>query len=225
MSTPVTAQFLLEGTVYALQQCGFHLRDANILYRGASYANALVLAAFAREELGRSNILFDLRTQLLAGTMLTLDDINTRCEDHITKQQSAVLSTMLQAETNSGLQRLLKSYQNADPQTQEGKDANDELTRIVEIKRKRASTDRHKQRLLALYVQPDDTGSRWNRPIDISQITAREFLHDAANDYARDYNHQYVVPGAPSNHIEPELFEALKNWSDRPELPLPEWPH
>jgi AbiV family abortive infection protein len=52
----VTPQYLLEGAVYAPEQCGLLLRDANILYRSGSYSSAVVLTTFAREELGRSAI-------------------------------------------------------------------------------------------------------------------------------------------------------------------------
>jgi AbiV len=52
----VTADFLLKGYALALEQCGLLLRDAVLLYKNRSYANAVVLAAFAREELGRSQI-------------------------------------------------------------------------------------------------------------------------------------------------------------------------
>jgi AbiV family abortive infection protein len=48
----VSPQHLLHGAVYALEQCGVLLRDANVLYRSESYANAVVLARFAQEELG-----------------------------------------------------------------------------------------------------------------------------------------------------------------------------
>ena len=57
----VTANFLLEGAYYALEQCGLLLRDAVQLYNGSSYATAVVLAAFAREELGREKILLALQ--------------------------------------------------------------------------------------------------------------------------------------------------------------------
>jgi hypothetical protein len=42
MSTPVTAQYLLEGAAYSLERCGQLLRDANLLYQNGSYATALV---------------------------------------------------------------------------------------------------------------------------------------------------------------------------------------
>jgi hypothetical protein len=51
MSAFVSPKYLLEGAVYALEQCGLPLRDANQLFRNCSYANAVALAAFAREEL------------------------------------------------------------------------------------------------------------------------------------------------------------------------------
>jgi hypothetical protein len=53
MPESVTPQYLLEGAVYALEQCGLLLRDGTLLRRSRSYANAVALTAFAREELGR----------------------------------------------------------------------------------------------------------------------------------------------------------------------------
>jgi AbiV family abortive infection protein len=67
MCPPVTPQYLLEGAIYALEQCGLLLRDANIMFRSGSYASVVVLAAFAHEELGRSSILFNLRREVIAG--------------------------------------------------------------------------------------------------------------------------------------------------------------
>jgi hypothetical protein len=43
MSAPVMPRYLLEGAVYALEQCGLLLRDANLLYRSRSYATACLL--------------------------------------------------------------------------------------------------------------------------------------------------------------------------------------
>jgi AbiV family abortive infection protein len=67
MSASVTPKYRLEGAVYALEQCGMLLRDANSLYRSASYATAVALAAFAREELGRWRILLDLHREVVGG--------------------------------------------------------------------------------------------------------------------------------------------------------------
>ena len=56
MAKSVTSSYLLRETVFALEQCGHLLRDAACLYRSDSYASAVALAAFAREELGRAGI-------------------------------------------------------------------------------------------------------------------------------------------------------------------------
>jgi len=49
MAAAVTAQYLLKGAVYALEQCGLLLRDANLLYQNGSHASAVALAAFAEK--------------------------------------------------------------------------------------------------------------------------------------------------------------------------------
>src|SRR4051794_29506052 len=67
MSGPLTAQSLLRGAVYSLEQCGLLLGDAKLLYENGSYATALAVAAFAREDLGRWRILLKLRKRVLAG--------------------------------------------------------------------------------------------------------------------------------------------------------------
>ena len=72
MPASVTPQYLLEGAVYALEQCGLLLRDANLLYQNGSHASAVALAAFAREELGRWRILFELRKKVLGGDNVTI---------------------------------------------------------------------------------------------------------------------------------------------------------
>ncbi len=78
MRNTVTADYLMKGAAYALEQCGLLLRDANLLYRNASYASAVALAAFAREELGRSEILHALRKEALNGKPITKADVENR---------------------------------------------------------------------------------------------------------------------------------------------------
>jgi AbiV family abortive infection protein len=79
---PLPPQFILEGAVYALEQCGLLLRDANVLYRSGSYASAVVLTAFAREELGHFKILLDLWREALTGREYTIEEICRRGRDH-----------------------------------------------------------------------------------------------------------------------------------------------
>lgn len=49
----VTAEFILQGYAYSLEQCGVLLRDANLAYQNGSYATAVVLTRFAQEAFGQ----------------------------------------------------------------------------------------------------------------------------------------------------------------------------
>ena len=75
MPESVTPQYLLVGAVYALEQCGLLLRDGTLLHRSGSYANAVAMTAFAREELGRWKILLKLRAEVLDGRSFTVKEI------------------------------------------------------------------------------------------------------------------------------------------------------
>jgi hypothetical protein len=44
------------------------------------------------------------------------------------------------------------------------------------------------------------------------------------NDYAIQYDQGYTNLDTAVKHDDPELFEALNQWKDRPELPRPEQP-
>jgi AbiV family abortive infection protein len=220
----VTPQYLLQGAAYALEQCGLLLRDANVLYRSHSYASAVVLTAFAREELGRSEILLDLRRQASAGKTFTIAQIRDACEDHVIKQRTAMLSIVTRADRDSGLGKLLRARMENHPQSPEWRKADVELKQIDETKKKRTPSDRHEKRIAALYVEPISE-SEWNRPATISASTAHDFLQDAVNDYAGRYGQGYITSAdSILRHVDPELYSALEQWSDRPELQPPEWP-
>jgi AbiV family abortive infection protein len=218
MSAFVSPKYLLEGAVYALEQCGLLLRDANQLFRNCSYANAVALAAFAREELGRWRILLDLRHKVLGGEHLSLKELQTQCEGHVRKQEAGMTSITTRAHRDSGLGKLL----NARPGSKEWKAANDQIEKLNRQKKKRVPDDRHRQRMSALYVDAISVG-RWNRPSkEISQACASDFLQDAVNDYSVQYSRYAELE--ITRHSNPELFSALQQWPDRPELPTPEWP-
>jgi AbiV family abortive infection protein len=218
MSASVSPQYLLEGAVYALEQCGLLLRDANQLYQNCSYANAVALAAFAREELGRWRILLDLRRKVLGGEHLSIKELQTHCDGHVRKQEAGMTSITTRAHRDSGLGKLL----NVRHGSKEWKDANDQIEKLNRQKKKRVPDDRHRQRLSALYVDAISVG-RWNRPSkEISQACASDFLQDAVNDYSLQYSRYAELE--ITKHHDPELFSAFQQWPDRPELPPPVWP-
>jgi len=214
----VSPQYLLEGAVYALEQCGLLLRDANLLYRSGSYASAVALAAFAREELGRYRILLDLRTEVLGGDHLTIKKIQDRCKKHEHKQEAGMLSFVMRVDTDTALGGLLGTYLNVKHGSEEWKTAREQL----EQARQSIPVERHKQRMSALYVDavaPD----LWSRPTrEISQISAHAYLQDATNDYSGQYD-RYINPETYKPD-DPELYTALETWIGRPTLPPPERP-
>jgi AbiV family abortive infection protein len=219
----VTPQYILQGSVYALQQCGLLLRGASILYRNGAHANAVVLTLFAQEELGQSHLLDDLWRKASAGDTLTMEQIRDACKDHVAKQEAGMVSLTMRADNNSGLGKILKATHTNPPQSPEGQKARSELKKIDNQKIKRTPGDRHAKRMAALYVDPV-TETRWNVPNETSASEAETLLQDAINDYSGRYHNCYLPPGG-SNEIlkavDPELYNALAQWPDRPELELP----
>ncbi len=219
---PVTPQFILKGAWYALEQCGLLLRDANVLYRSGSYASTIALTAFAREELGRSSILLDLWRRASAGEAITTAQIKEDCDNHVTKQEAGMLSLTLRGDRDSGIGKILEAKRKNLPQSAEWAKAEAELNRIDETKKKRTPSDRHEKRMKALYVEPiSDT--EWNRPAATSALTAHDFLVDAINDYAGRCD-RYFASDEILKQDDPELYDALKQWSGAPALQQPERP-
>jgi AbiV family abortive infection protein len=218
----VTPEYLLKGAAYALEQCGLLLRDANLLYRNGSYANAVVLAAFAREALGQWEILRKLRKQVLAGGTITIKDIQDACRDHVDRQRAGALSTGMMADNDTQLGKLIRTVMFATPGSEGWKTAHEQMDQMRRRKEKRVPQDRHKQREVALYVDPVAGG--WNRPTkEISQASAMDFLSEAGIDYSMAYD-SYANPDISTKHDDPELYCALIAWTDRPKLPKRKWP-
>ena len=213
-------KYLLESAAYSLEQCGLLLRDANLLYQNGSYACAIALAAFAREELGRHSILLDLRRKVRRGGSVTIKDIQDACGDHVRKQEAGALSTVTRTNNNTVLGKLHQTYSSAKPGSKEWKAAKEQLEKLDRQKKKRVPSGRHEQRMSALYVDAVASPDRWNRPVkEISQISAFEYLQDAGNDYAAQYQ-RYTTP-EDYKPDDPELYAALEEWTDRPTLAPP----
>jgi AbiV family abortive infection protein len=220
---PVSSDFILRGGAYALEQCGFLLRDANSLYREGAYANAIVLTAFAREELGRSSILLGFWRETFSGKSFTIEDLRDACDDHVAKQRAGMLSLALRADRESGLGKILEARMKNSPQSAEWKEAETALKRIDETKEKRTPNDRHAKRAKALYVEPTSE-TAWNRPTLTSATEAYDFLIDAVNDYSGRYHQGYISPSGMLEDVDPQLYEALSKWPERPALWPPEHP-
>src|SRR5258708_6089228 len=163
-SEAATSDYLLRGTVFSLEQCGLLLRDARILCEAGSYASAVVLTAFAREELGRYKILRGLWKRTMAGETLTVKQIDKRCEKHVEKQKEAMFSVVQRADNSTVIGQLLQVRMRAVPGSPEWKKIDEELDKITKSQIKQTPEARHKSRMKALYVEPLEAG--WNRPLE-----------------------------------------------------------
>ncbi len=186
MPSVVDEQVLLEGSWLALEQAGALLQDAVRLHDGGSYATAVALAMFAREELGRSRILRACSAEVDAGKILSSEDIHSRCEDHVKKQTASALSVVLTVadrNDNSGLARALRAYGQAAPGSPEWLAAKKIVDQATAAKNARQASDRHGVRCGALYVDLLDGGTDWHRPLDITAEESYRQVNDARNDY------------------------------------------
>jgi AbiV family abortive infection protein len=207
MSGSITAQSLLHGAVYSLEQCGQLLGDAKLLYENGSCATALAVAAFAREDLGRWRILLKLRKRVLAGESLTVEDVKNAYEDHVRKQEAGMTSLTILADNDSGVGRLLQSRMKAPLGSKERQEADQQLKKIDHRKSKRTPDDRHRLRMKALYVDILSQ-EQWNRPTqEISRLAAYEFLAEAMNDYRLQRSQRYMdLPLVKA--LDPELHDT-----------------
>ena len=110
----VSADYLVRGVIYALEQSGSLLRDAKALYDIGSYGTAVAVASFAREELGRSDIVLDLWREAISGQTITIQDVKDRCDNHLEKQRRAVRSMTMMTNHDNGMGKLLAARQSAD---------------------------------------------------------------------------------------------------------------
>jgi AbiV family abortive infection protein len=203
------------------------VRDAVLFYEKQSCANAVVLCAFAREELGRSRILLDLWRNSSRASIVTIKDVEAAVKNHVEKQRAGMFSLTMRADSEGELAKILRIRRTESPQSKKWQDADAKLKTIDAEMAERTPRDRHAERMSALYVEPKST-TEWNRPADKSVKEAYEFLVDAINDYRARYQSWYF--GSPADllqHNDPELYSAFKRMSDRPTLPVPidpSWP-
>jgi AbiV family abortive infection protein len=180
----VTDDFLAKGAFYALEQAGVLLGDAASLHKKGSYGTALALAELGREEVGRSRILQRLRKELASGRTLTVEEVIEACSDHVVKQEQAQTSVTFQAPSNQALGKALIAKIERRPNTPEYEKATRVIDQAKKSKLKERPLGRHKERMEAIYVDPDASGTGWHRPCSTSKEKARDAIQDFLNDYA-----------------------------------------
>jgi hypothetical protein len=115
----------------------------------------------------------------------------------------------------------MRTYMEAPPQSDERKRAWAEMEAMRERRMREVPAERHQLRMTALYVDPDPAGTGWCRPCQRARNEARDFVSEAATDYALLYHH---LRNNSASHPDPEFFRDFQAWVGRPVLPAPEWP-
>jgi AbiV family abortive infection protein len=214
----VSADTLLQGAWYALEQAGRLLNSSAIVLDAGDPGTALGIAMLGREELGKSRMLRKLAADVVRGHVVSENDVRTACGDHEDKQRAAALSTTVRTEVGTGLGRLLQSRALADVQSDEYRAATATLERVTAAQRKRAPSDRHRLRMNSIYVDLDSGGTGWNRPWDMTREVADNAIRDAISDYAAQRDRLLGLCD------DLEMTAAAATMSPRAEPPLPRWP-
>jgi AbiV family abortive infection protein len=178
-----SAPYLLEGAVYALEQGGLLLHDANLLYCNGSYATAIVLATFAREELGKWQILLKLRKEVLGGKQLSLKEMADCCGHDAKHRAGLLVVTSRDRAEPAAIANAMQTMSDAVQGSNEWQAAKDEYERLLAHIKKSIPAERHKNRMSALYVDPISV-TEWNRPAKkITRESAHAFLMNVRNEY------------------------------------------
>jgi hypothetical protein len=217
----VTAQFLLEGSVYALEQCGLLLRDATALYKAGSYPSAVLIAGLAHESLDRAVRLRGLRERVLRGRQLVLPEIDAEFGEQENEEVLVGAGTGLSAQRRTRREERTKKpfTVGRGPTGYLQGDLFVDQTRREQAQRTR--TEREALRVGCLHVRPDGAAFRWHLPKDHSREEARSFLLDVLCDYARERDR---IESGLCRPEQAEYVRAVRAWEDRPGLPAPAWP-
>jgi len=105
--TPVTAETLLEGALYSLQEAGRLVVDAATAFDNKSHVLGAASAAFAFELIGQHKILLELWEKAVNGETVTVDDVAASTRDHVERQKAGQGSLTMRTDRNSGLGKLL----------------------------------------------------------------------------------------------------------------------
>ena len=122
----------------------------------------MVVATFAREELGRWQILLKLRKEVLGGKQLSLRDIEDCCRAHDSKHRAGwlVASSYNRADV-AAMGKALLTMSNAVEGSGEWQTAKGNYETLFAQIKKSIPVERHENRMSALYVDPISL-TEWN---------------------------------------------------------------
>lgn len=182
----VSKQLLLEGAIYALENAGALLRDAVALCDRGSFASAVVLTMFGREELSKYRMLREKFEEVAGGATVPVKELTSSkggLRDHDEKQKKGVLSVVQRGEEGSRLHQLFVALESLTVGSPEWKQARRELEEMTREQAEAYPKQRHALRINALYVDLSDDQSRWIRPIAIERDVAYGEVGHAVGDF------------------------------------------
>jgi AbiV family abortive infection protein len=178
----VTSDQLLLGSLFALEQAGLLFEDASSLFERRRYSTTAGIAMLALEEVGRHRILLNLWKTAVDGTRVTVTDIENACSEHVEKQLHGQFGTTLRADKDTSLGRLMAASFERPPGSDEWRQADVVVQRVVARRRKRLPHDRHELRQAGFYVDVSSEAG-WKRPQDLVPLECAHQIQDAINDY------------------------------------------
>lgn len=186
MAMNVTEQRLLEGSWWTLEQAGRLLSSATKLFESGDFSTALAVAMFGREELGRSRLLRDCSGEVREGKLLQPDEIKKRCDDHVRKQEASVLHTTLSYPPDGQLAKAFRDLREHDLGSEQWTKAYDLIASAFDAKKKRQPHQRHEARCSSLYVDLNNLGTEWLRPVNIGKDEAYDEITTALGEYTHE---------------------------------------
>jgi len=150
---PVEADFIIAGVFFAARNAWELLRDAWMLHNAGRYASAYGLAAFCREEIGKSKIWRDQWDRCRSGEPITLDDL---------KRSDATNHKKKLARVGKHLPQGIASYgEPPEPGSREEAKQAKRISEINVLARQRDPEKTHIGRLHAFFVESD--GSEFHK--------------------------------------------------------------
>lgn len=208
----VAVGFLLEGAFYALEQAGYLLEDARVMYDRKRWPSSFALAVLGREEIGRARIYLRERKAVLSGNTVALQSLKAKVSG-----RGAHEKKITAAQQTTGV--FASSWywgEPPEPGSPEEKQEFENLQQKRRIVEERQPKEDQRRKLRALYVDPAEGGSYWHRPI-------AEIAQDEADLMLGQAKLQYMIQRRellnPSD--DPELEAAVKAWQTKPSLPDP----
>lgn len=175
----MTQDELRHGAQLALMNAGRLVQDAITLQNAGRSPTALAIAVLAIEELGRRQMLLDLAATPSAGAAINPAQLRDRLDNHTEKLRRAqsighvTIPKSIRDKVGTAVERgdqaaLLQAMR--------------ELSDAVKRKRQRDPDERHRRRMKALYVDPEDNGT-WNSPDAITSAESYTLVEVAAAEY------------------------------------------